>query len=98
MSAHTPGPWEFSTFVDNRPSGSEHHTYKITPQRGVYGSMFEADARLSAAAPDMLEALQGLVSFFDKTGFTTEFLKPARAAISKATSHTPTSQEREPSA
>jgi hypothetical protein len=57
---HTPGPWTAETFVDNRPNGSEHHTYRITPQRGVYGSMFEADAKLAAAAPDLLEAIKAL--------------------------------------
>lgn len=56
----TPGPWNAETFVDNRPNGSEHHTYRITPQRGVYGSMFEADAKLAAAAPELLDALKEL--------------------------------------
>lgn len=37
-------PWTKETFVDNRPAGTDHHTYKITPQRGVYGSLFEEDA------------------------------------------------------
>lgn len=41
---HTPTPWIATTFVDNRPHGSDHHTFKITPQRGPYGTLFGPDA------------------------------------------------------
>ena len=58
MGAHTKGPWDVLPFVDNRRHGGDHHTYKITPQRGVYGSMHESDALIAAAAPEMLEELK----------------------------------------
>ncbi len=56
----TPGPWEPQPFVDNRPMGSGHHTYKIAPQRGVYGSLFEADAKhLSRCNPNAIREIAG---------------------------------------
>jgi hypothetical protein len=46
----------------------------------------EADARLIAAAPDLLEALQGIAAFAVGEGDVCEIIaKRARAAIAKAT-------------
>ena len=71
MSAHTPGPWHWdSDAVKNDPYGRVRYRVctlgKTITQ--VYYSSFEggltnadADARLIAAAPDLLEALIGLV-------------------------------------
>lgn len=59
---HTELPWAKKSFVDNRKHGGEHHTYLVTPQRGVYGTLFEADAsfivRACNAHYDLLEALK----------------------------------------
>ena len=69
MTANSDQPsfteWEVIPFVDNRQHGSDHHTYKITPQRGPYGSMFEHEARLAAAAPDMDKALEMFLAWFE---------------------------------
>ncbi len=51
----------------------------------------EANARLMAAAPDLLEALQDIVSFWDEhvpTDCINDMHKKARAAIAKATAPT----------
>jgi len=47
---------------------------------------YERDARLMAAAPDLLEALEKVVSFVDagQGTWTVEEQKKARAAIAKA--------------
>ena len=57
MSAHTPGPWVY----DFDPDGNRHVVYsddgKVTELRFKDA---EANARLIAAAPDLLEVLQEL--------------------------------------
>ena len=51
--------------------------------------MGEANARLIAAAPDLLEALQGMIDYFIGGSIDdysdTETMQAARAAIAKAT-------------
>jgi hypothetical protein len=94
-SKHTPGPWEragLSVCVFNRGGIANCPT----PQDG---GVFEcsANARLIAAAPDMLAALQELKNATDAFGrevdygamtrFRTAWLR-AGDAIAKATSHT----------
>lgn len=63
----------------------------------VVARISHADAVLMNEAADALtvttDALQGLVSFFDKTGFTTEFLSNARAALTKAQGLSPEREE-----
>ena len=71
--AATSGPWEAATFVDNRDSGSDHHTCKVTPQRGVYGSLFERDA---AASPDVILSL---LSELDRLRSSNEAMRKALA-------------------
>lgn len=80
--AHTPGPWVTNGYrsptsgaitVFNRPFG-------LGDIAEVLGS--EADARLIAAAPELLEALQNLV---DPERDLLDDLVVARKAIAKAT-------------
>lgn len=66
MSAkHTPGPWEAvhpegdSNALDVYPVGNRH--YKI--MHGKWGGM--ADARLVAAAPDLLDMVKALIAPLD---------------------------------
>nr|OAP95151.1 hypothetical protein A4U53_18185 [Rhizobium leguminosarum] len=85
---HTPGPWKFKTdhlkgdcgihaegtgifaeaFTDIRHAGEGNRTEAL------------ANARLIAAAPDLLDALKGLLSSPTHEGWQGE----ARAAIAKA--------------
>jgi len=96
--AHTPGPWtmEPPNHVDiyGNPVPVDLFTPEYWfidgPGADVHGLMTYADARLIAAAPDLLEALQDL--FIDcmacdyNDGFNTSPLaKKVRAAIAKAT-------------
>jgi len=64
--SHTPGPWQVLTKL----TGSENHKgYRIWAEGGWIGDLSPRDpdgkgglenANLIAAAPDMLEALEGL--------------------------------------
>jgi hypothetical protein len=53
---HTPGPWGYSKCRCGHPVC---HSYHINHSRSN-GAFDEADARLIAAAPDLLAALEGL--------------------------------------
>lgn len=95
---HTQGPWEF--YTEPQPNG-----LPIVGTRGLMVAMLAhsinheaqretalANARLIAAAPELLKALQALVDAYEKDAaeaFHQPWLKPvaiaARAAIAKAT-------------
>ena len=83
MSKHTPGPWttrESATHVTvtNARGDAVFHDDKRIP--GVM-----VDARLIAAAPELLEALQSVLdNCLDSEGLCAAHAK-ARAAIAKAT-------------
>ena len=104
MSEHTPGPWEATRSAANRKrwsifgnewNGSERNRYKTSvaetsnwlstdPPEEV-----EANARLIAAAPELLEALMGLMRRVDIKTYTAgsigDDLDAARQAITRAT-------------
>ncbi len=89
MSAHTPGPWVWlePQKVLNSAHGKviDHACYE-----GMWFAAYDeeinaANARLIAAAPELLEALQGVLRVADRA--TSEF-DAARAAIAKATGET----------
>lgn len=67
MSKHTPGPWHMNMVSSKswnvgvyEESGSEVATVKVKSL--VTSERRDADARLIAAAPDLLEALQKYVA------------------------------------
>lgn len=92
MSMHTQGPWRYSPPQKGTIFGHEvfaggelvaqmnHHPAKALEA--------EADARLIAAAPDMLAALEGMVEMAThhmmEPKERREILRNARAAIAKA--------------
>lgn len=76
---YTPGPWRLETIRDivfHSPEWAE-----------CPDDQAEADARLIAAAPDLLTALESLVSACENEGFPHlgNILPAARRAITKAT-------------
>lgn len=84
---HTPGPWR----VENRlVRATKHKQICEVPAYGVvHGKVDEANARLIAAAPELLEALVNLLAVHECEGGTKYHAGDiARAAISKATRET----------
>ena len=68
MSAHTPGPWSAEKYLldDDEPNGGsvcEINCIVGCVAKIVHGN--EADARLIAAAPELLEALKGEATVID---------------------------------
>ncbi|MCC6716507.1 MAG: hypothetical protein IT555_01355 [Acetobacteraceae bacterium] len=105
MSAHTPGPWvavrnssywqintedflAFGQIGDACSSGV--WDYEGCPRTQEQAeAIAEANARLISAAPDLLAALEGVVSAYGDTTWGTVYameraLPAARAAIAKA--------------
>lgn len=109
---HTPGPWIFSPERDTHDSiihtadAVEKHGYIGADNGGVVGSsewiwIKDEDARLIAAAPDLLEALEGAIGALEQDldagrdsgdadweGLAFQRLEAARAAIAKARGET----------
>ncbi len=100
--SHTPGPWRYERATDGFRA-PDKDDFQIVAQNSVcpgtvWGGAFtpegKANARLIAAAPDLLEALKALATAHQQTiegeGFDAEHcdcpvLDDARAAIAKAT-------------
>lgn len=83
---HTPGPWfvtgtGLSRYVEGRVRPGVLQEVAWCGATEVQDQM-EANARLIAAAPELLEALKAVISVADRA--TVEF-DMARAAIAKAT-------------
>jgi hypothetical protein len=92
MSAHTPGPWKY-----RQATRTTHQTIGLGP-RGllvIKNEVSDADARLIAAAPDLLDTLRELVEIVDAAISAGDWkvdgccdpslsLDWARAAIAKA--------------
>jgi gentisate 1,2-dioxygenase len=87
MSKHTPGPWKIvDAWNDHMVEGQNGE--EIIWQDGPHGTptINEANARLIAAAPDLLEALENLADYVDERAGDNECrpIENARAAIAKA--------------
>ncbi len=88
MSKHTPGPWEIERYSDGliqivgdvRIVSDDEENVTTVVEAVSRGD--EANARLIAAAPELLDALVALVEC-EQT--TPELWEAARAAIAKAT-------------
>jgi hypothetical protein len=84
MSKHTPGPWQVGHFDSNMICDSDGANRGCSPIARVEGTAAKrrANARLIAAAPDLLEALRPLTK--GVYWITDAQVKAARAAIAKA--------------
>lgn len=94
MSKHTPGPWNVSEEFDGTSikAGMFHVTHTIQAcgfhEPDVDKAVTQANARLIAAAPELLEACQALIAYCDKNppmGDSLWSVRQIRAAIAKAT-------------
>jgi hypothetical protein len=88
MSKHTPGPW-IARRTAAGWSGTRGWAIDFNEdQEQVVDFVYEeADARLIAAAPELLEALHGVVRRCEGMGYVGvdgQYLKVVRAAIAKA--------------
>lgn len=78
-SAFTPGPWEKHKEIGNWIMAG--HLHVATIPRAADGDWSQANARLIAASPDLLEALEAVIAEAD---YKTVAYDKARAAIAKA--------------
>ena len=80
MSApHTPGPWVVREHDDA-------DTLRICDAKGDFALSIRENAQLIAAAPELLEALEGIMDHRERMGLgTNSVYDRARAAIAKAT-------------
>lgn len=94
MTTHTKGPWEIKTVNNTRVQGARHIFAAGWPGKliceGAYGATLEesdANARLIAAAPDLLAALADCLVWLaqDDSDSGRAYAQRARAAIEKAT-------------
>lgn len=77
---HTKGPWRIGAMESGRYAVDGENGQEVT---GWLDS--EADARLIAAAPELLEALQALVNEPQPIGIDRTAYQAALVAIAKAT-------------
>ena len=96
MSIHTPGPWDIEKCPEAQAvTDGRDWPWLVTYNDGEYEGHLalvqtqnaEANARLIAAAPDLLEALEGIAALLEQLGFVSDAsltVGAARAAIAKA--------------
>lgn len=81
MSKHTPGPWRATLKTVTAPETEDRLALEVRIHGGNVDDN-RANARLIAAAPELLEALVELLAEVEGCGASE---KKARAAIAKAT-------------
>jgi hypothetical protein len=93
VAAHTPGPWSVvrGYLISSNVDADECVLDRPTTNDGIYvaqakGPDAEANARLMAAAPDLLAALEDLLSATREVGYVhyAPYRRAAEAAIAKA--------------
>lgn len=90
MAEHTPGPWLYDGCVQIVEAERPHMRICFLPSDHDEYASSKANARLIAAAPDLLEALIAISDQLERIGDTRphkdgQFIDDARAAIAKAT-------------
>lgn len=97
MSAHTPGPWKRGHMMDAERAwvGPEYDVPPVAHIDRNERDEWEANARLIAAAPELLEAACHFIRWADEPAESAlgmvreqEWLAKARAAIARATGAT----------
>ena len=94
ISKHTPGPWDvmhhdtWRGHTYDQPSSVCHvgdYTIVTSSPSYEFHGADDADARLIAAAPDMLAAMQMAVEAIERGSSTAPVAECLRAALAKAT-------------
>lgn len=89
MSKHTPGPWRFGgpekCTIYDRFGQRIANSFEGVMATQRSDSECQANAKLIASAPDLLEALQAIIEDMDSEHGTEYDYNKARAAIKKAT-------------
>lgn len=89
MSKHTPGPWAFARYSKKRFGVGQRGNGAFFLLQCVHDDTDNpqswADARLMAAAPDLLAVLQELIDIEGPQPGAAVWADKARAAIAKAT-------------
>ena len=78
--AHTPGPWKVRDRTQLHGFSYPFHIGNPYLRNTVCDCLRHADARLIAAAPEMLEALEGALERLESY----EIMGPERAAVERA--------------
>ncbi len=86
---HTPGPWVVDREVNEGDDGLFFVVMADDGAVTVAAPPTEADARLIAAAPDMLRALRSLFLPGSGAAMHAECWELVRAAVTKATTRAP---------
>jgi hypothetical protein len=88
---HTPGPWEMRGPCEIKGNYSVVHNGPLfyVGDAGQPEGTGKANARLAAAAPDLLAALQDLLAATEKTYDSRHERQAALDAINKATGEQP---------
>ena len=104
MKRHATGPWHIDDARLHETTGQMLGVYVAAPSGGRICEVFvnclvntddkcRANAHLIAAAPDLLKALQGLLSVAEgktiRPGSDWKLIDAARVAVAKATGSTP---------
>ena len=102
MSNHTPGPWMVSRYSQCTVlksitiRGGNDIIARISIPASVFDNRpYKANARLIAAAPDLLKAAKAIMDNLDgmvgevTSGYHEDIIAPLRAAIAKATGEQP---------
>jgi hypothetical protein len=88
MTAHTLGPWQQFRAAGNQPAIKQagptgKYLFDVSEYPGL-GDEAEANFRLIAAAPDLLEALKRAVTQLETRVDPLQVAQQCRAAIAKA--------------
>ena len=83
-ATHTPGPWESKQESAYVPAQVWADGRQLAEVYGEDRATRAANARLIAAAPELLEALEALLIGHEEGATPSEWFEQARAAIRKA--------------
>lgn len=88
-TTHTPGPWDMMTAGGKQYVVGNKGNHGVAQIHGVDETKIQANARLIAAAPELLAALEDLLAWanlsYSQNQQTIQVRDQARAAITKAT-------------